>query len=170
MRFPFLSYTYLRSDWLRGRQYSPYMCKERNMSILQCSSNKRKNIQNGWFTKSAWKSTETTCSRLSHSNTFDLMESEFREFACWLWGRNSLYWHPNIQIKFPMKFLTKFWTFWSEFHILDANESREIRNHKYKTSRTSMEHKWVKWGIICPRCIKVKIVALIVCLSLRENW
>ena len=47
MRFPFLSYTYLRSDWLRGRQYSPYMCKERNMSILHCSSNKRKNIQNG---------------------------------------------------------------------------------------------------------------------------
>ena len=28
-------------------------------------------IQTGWFTKPAWKSTETTCFRLKHSNTFD---------------------------------------------------------------------------------------------------
>ena len=30
---------YLQSDWLRGRQYSPYLCKERNMTILHSSGN-----------------------------------------------------------------------------------------------------------------------------------
>ena len=30
---------YLQSDWLRGRQCSPYLCKERNMTILHSSGN-----------------------------------------------------------------------------------------------------------------------------------
>ena len=58
------------------------------------------------------------------------MESEFREFPFWLWDRNSLYWHENIQIKFR--------TFWCHFHILYANESREIKNYENKTG-TSMQ-------------------------------
>ena len=49
---------------------------------LQCKYEKK--IQNGLFTKPAWKSTKTTCSRLSHSNTFDQIESEFSEFPYWL--------------------------------------------------------------------------------------
>ena len=67
------------------------------------------------------------------------MESEFREFPCWLWDKNSLYWHQNIGIKFPIQFLIKFRTLWCQFYIFYANESREIRNHKNKTSRASME-------------------------------
>ena len=33
---------YLQCDWLRGRQYSPYLCKKRNM---HCSVNMRQKIQ-----------------------------------------------------------------------------------------------------------------------------
>ena len=65
------------------------------------------------------------------------MESEFREFPCWLWDWNSLYWHQNIRIKFSIKFLIKFRTFWCQFHILCANESS--KNCKNKTSGTIME-------------------------------
>ena len=68
------------------------------------------------------------------------MEIEFREFSCWLWGRNSLYWHQNIRIRFPIKFLIKFQTFWCQFDFLYANGSGKIINHKNKTSGTSMEH------------------------------
>ena len=67
------------------------------------------------------------------------MKSEFTEFPYWLWDTNSLCWHLNIRIKFPIKCLIKFRTFWCQFHILYANESREIRNHKNKISGTSME-------------------------------
>ena len=89
---------YLQSGSLRGRQYSLYLCKERNMRILHCSAN---GIQDGWFTKPAWKSTETACTCLSHINTFDYMENKFKEFPFWLWDRNSLQWHQSIRIKLP---------------------------------------------------------------------
>ena len=36
---------YLQSDLLRGRQYSPYLCKERSMTIFHCSANLRKKIK-----------------------------------------------------------------------------------------------------------------------------
>ena len=62
----------------------------------------------------------------------------FREFPCRLWGRNSLHWHQNIQIKFSNNFLIKFRTFLCQCHILYANESRKIRNHKKKTSLSEM--------------------------------
>ena len=97
---------------------------------LQCKYEKK--IQNGWFTKPSWKSTETTCSRLSHSNTFDWIKSKFREFPCWFWDRNFLYWHQNIRIKFLIKLLIKFRLFWCQLHVLYANESRKIRITKTK--------------------------------------
>ena len=84
--------------------------------------------------------------------------------------RNSLYWDQNIRIKFPIKFLIKFRTFWCQFHILYVNKSHEIRNHKNRTLGTSTEHKWFKWGIVCTRCVKIKNFALITCSSLREKW
>ena len=52
---------------------------------------------------------------------------------------DSLYWRQNIWIKFPVKFLIKFQTFWFQFHNLYANQSYEIRNHINETSGTSME-------------------------------
>ena len=47
----------------------------------------------------------------------------------------------------------RFWTISCQFHILYTNESGKIRNLENKTSGTSMEHKWLKWGIICLRCL-----------------
>ena len=47
--------------------------------------------------------------------------------------------------------------------LLYANESREIRNHRNKTSGTSME----RFGNA--RCIEIRIVELTVCLSLTES-
>ena len=51
---------------------------------------------------------------------------------------SSAIWHI-FRVKFPVRFLIKFRTFWCQFHILYANESCEIINHKNKTSGTSME-------------------------------
>ena len=36
---------YLKSNWLRWRQYSPYLYKVRNMTILHCSANTRKKFE-----------------------------------------------------------------------------------------------------------------------------
>ena len=46
---------------------------------------------------------------------------------------------PVLTLKHSNEISIKFRTFWCQFHILYANESREIRNHKNKTLGISME-------------------------------
>ena len=75
-----------------------------------------KKIQNVWFTKPAWKSAETTCSRLSHGNTFDFK---------WKINLGNI---PAVsETETPCT------------DIIYADKPREIRNHRNKTSGTSME-------------------------------
>ena len=96
------------------------------MTILHCSANIRK--------------------KLKMTDSQSLLENQLKQHVL-VWvittllikstgDTNSLYWHQNTQIKFPIKF----WTFWCQFHILFANELHKIRNHKNKISGTSAKN------------------------------
>ena len=80
-----------QSDWLRGRQYLSYLYKK---IWHYCTA-----VLMGFKMTDLQSPPEN---QLSHINTFDWMEGEFKEILFWFWDRNSLYWHQNIQIKLPI--------------------------------------------------------------------
>ena len=129
---------YLQSDLLRGRQYSPYLCKERSMTIFHCSANLRKKI------------------KIADSQS--LPDNQLKQlFLAWTMATLLIKWKEDLgsfsaasetgtscidiktfELNFQLNFVIKFRTFWCQFHIHYANESREIRNHRNKTNILEM--------------------------------